>query len=83
MKVSEKQIAEWAENQTTIELLNAVKVRLKELLETPTANCIHYGDPTKSHEALIGQDMKAFMFAVFCEALEGDWSYFEEIEDDD
>jgi hypothetical protein len=42
-----------------------------------------YGDPNKSHENLVQQDMIAHMLAMFRFALEGDWDYFEEIEEDD
>lgn len=82
-KVTEKQIQEWTENPTTIELLKLINAQLIDLVSTPTADCLVYGDPNKSHENLVQQDMIAHMLAMFRFALEGDWDYFEEIEEDD
>jgi len=80
--ISDKQREEWTENPVTIELLKLINVQLIDLVSTPTANCLVYGDPNKSHENLVQQDMIAHMLAMFRFALEGDWEYFEEIEDE-
>jgi len=81
-KVSQKQVAEWAESQVTIELFKEIERSLNELIAMPARECLHYGEPIKTHEALMGQDYKAFLYMIFMQALKGDWSYFEEIEDD-
>jgi hypothetical protein len=90
--ISDKQREEWTENPVTIELLKLINVQLIDLVSTPqlidlvstpTADCLVYGDPNKSHENLVQQDMIAHMLAMFRFALEGDWDYFEEIEEDD
>jgi len=80
--ISDNQRIEWTENPVTSELFDLVENELKNILETPTANCLHYGEAIKSHEALIIQDTQAFMLGVFCEALQGHFGFFEELEDD-
>ena len=82
-KASQKQIAEWVESQVTTELFKEIERGLKDLAAMPTKGCLHYGKPMKTHEALIGQDYTAFLLDKFMRALEGDWSYFEEIEDEE
>jgi hypothetical protein len=82
-KVSEKQRLEWTENPVTLELLELINKELTEIVLTPSANCLHYGEPYKTHESLIEQDVKAFTFATVRLALEGDWEYYEESEDEE
>ena len=77
-KVSEKQRLEWAENPTTLELLRLVKDELKQIVNTPTPDCLIYGDPFKTHENIVELDTRANSFAILELALEGDWEYFEE-----
>ena len=82
-RVTENQRLEWTENPVTIELLKLIDAQLIELVSNPTANCLVYGDATKTHENLVQQDMIAHMLAMFRFALEGDWDYFVEIEDEE
>lgn len=81
--ISEKQKAEWTENPVTIELLKLIDNEIEEILLTPTGSCLHYGDPNKTHEDLIKQDIRAHTFATLSFALRGDWGYFEEQEDEE
>jgi len=81
-KVNEQQIQEWVESPVTIDLFNEIEQELTALNAMPMKGCLHYGEPIKTHEALIGQDMKAFLFDWFMQVLKGDWSYFLEEEDD-
>jgi hypothetical protein len=82
LRVSPKQVEEWTENPVTLKLLELVNTELIEIVSTPSADCLHYGDPNKTHESLITQDVKAYTFATVRLALEGDWSYFEVDEDE-
>jgi hypothetical protein len=81
-RINEKQREEWTENPVTIELLRLVNKELIEIVSTPTASCLSYGDPYKSHEELVRLDARAHTFATIQLALEGDWGYFEELEDE-
>ncbi|GAF67578.1 unnamed protein product, partial [marine sediment metagenome] len=63
-------------------LKELVNKDIKEIALTPSANCLHYGDPQKTQEALVKQDTMAFVFSVVAAALEGDWDYFGEIDDE-
>ena len=81
-KVSENQRIEWTENPVTIELLKLIDVKLIDLVSQPTANCLVYGEPDKTHENIVQQDKETHMLAMFRFALEGDWDYFMEIEDE-
>jgi len=81
-RINEKQILEWIENPVTLELLRLVNEELVEIVSTPTGSCLHYGDPYKTHEELVRMDTKAYTFATIQLALEGDWGYFKEIEDE-
>jgi hypothetical protein len=49
---------------------------------TPMVDCLVNGEPSKSHENLVELDARAHSFATFQIALEGDWSYFEELDDE-
>ena len=82
-RVTENQRLEWTENPVTIELLKLINAQLIDLVSQPTANCLVYGEPDKTHENLVQQDMIAHMLAMFRFALEGDWDYFVEIEDEE
>lgn len=83
MKISDKQREEWAENPVTLELLRLVKNELKQIVLTPTQDCLFYGDPYKTHENLVELDARSHAFATLQLALEGDWDYFEEETDEE
>jgi len=80
--INEKQRAEWTENPVTLELLNLVNKEIVEIFNTPTGVCLHHGDPYKTHEELVRMDARAHTFAAIQVALQGDWGYFEEIENE-
>jgi hypothetical protein len=81
-RLNPKQIIEWTENPVTLELLRLIDREVENILLTPAADCLCYGDPNKTHEELIKQDTRAHTLATLHFALEGDWSSFEEIDDD-
>ena len=80
--INENQKLEWVENPTTLELLKLVKNELKQIVNTPMVDCLVSGEPSKSHENLVDLDTRAHAFAVLELALEGDWEYFEDFEDE-
>ena len=82
MKIKQKQINEWVENPVTLELLSLVKNELIQIVSTPTPDCLVFGDPFKTHENIVELDTRANVFATLQLALEGDWDYFEEDEDE-
>ena len=45
-------------------------------------DCLVNGEPSKSHENLVELDARAHAFATLQLALEGDWDYFEDFEDE-
>ena len=83
MKNSEKQRLEWTENPVTLELLNLVKNELIEIVSTNPSDCLIYGDPFKTHENIVDLQARENAFATLQLVLEGDWEYFEEIEDEE
>ena len=82
-RVTDKQREEWTENPVTLNLLKLVKSELKQIVNTPTPDCLIFGDPFKTHENIIELDTRANSFAILELALEGDWDYFEEEEDEE
>ena len=80
--ISKKQREEWAGNPVTIKFKDLVNKEVREIALTPPANCLHYGKPQETQEALVRQDTMAFVFAVIDDALKGDWSYFGEIDEE-
>jgi len=81
--ISKEQIAEWAENQTTLELKKLAQKQLTSILNTPPLDCIAYGEPNKTHENVVELETRARAWLDLVTALNGDWSYFEEIGEDD
>ena len=80
--INENQKLEWVENPTTLELLKLVKNELKQIVNTPMMDCLVNGEPSKSHENLVDLDARAHAFATLELALEGDWEYFEDFDDE-
>lgn len=80
--INEKQKQEWTENPVTLDLLRLVKEELQEIVLTPATACLFYGEPNKTHENLVELDARESAFATLQLALEGDWDYFEEEEDE-
>ena len=78
MRINQKQISEWSENPVTLELLKLVNEEIDNVVLTPSASCLHYGEPFKTQDNLVTQDVKVYVFAVLKLALEGDWEYFDD-----
>jgi len=82
MRVSNQQRTEWTENPVTTELLDLSTAELKKILETPILDCLCHGEPDKTHESVVNLEARGFAWLTLIDVLKGDWSYFEEIEDD-
>lgn len=82
MRISKQQIEEWAENPVTLELLRNIQEETKEIVGTAITDCVFPGEPNKTHENLIELEARGRTFALLGELLEGDWSYFEEPEEE-
>ena len=80
MKVSKQQRTEWTENPVTTELRKLSETELKKILETPILDCLCHGEPDKTHESVVNLEARGFAWLTLIDALQGDWSYFEEIE---
>ena len=81
-RVSQKQIEEWTENPVTLAALKESKAALIEILETPSVDCLCHGDPQQTQENLVGLDARGHSWLTFTDVLSGDWSIFEELEDE-
>lgn len=81
-RVSPKQVEEWTENPVTLALLGEVIGTLESSIKTPVADVLFFGDPHKTHEAVVQLDTSGRVWLEFIEILKGDWSSLEELEDD-
>ena len=81
-RVSPKQIEDWTENPSTIAALKEAKVKLERLLNDPVLDYLCHGNPQVTQEKLVRKDEEGRMWLVLMQVLSGDWSIFEELEDD-
>ena len=81
-RVSQKQILEWTENPVTLALVDKVSIELRKIMDTPAGECLVHGNPNHTHENLVNLETRAHAWADLYIALEGDWSYFEELDDE-
>lgn len=82
-KVSREQIEEWVENPVTEYLAKLLQDELKGIEETSITSTLVYGEPIKSHENLVNLEAREMAWSDLTAFLSGDWSYFEEEEEDD
>ena len=82
MRVSEKLIAEWTENPTTLAALKETKNKLEGVLNDPVLDYLCAGNPQVTQENLVRKDEEGRMWLVLMQILDGDWSIFEELDDD-
>ena len=80
--VTKDQIADWAENPVTIELLSLCEQELSDIRETSVVDCFYPGDPQKTQENLVELEARERFWESWIAALSGDWTYFEEEEDE-
>ena len=78
MKVSQSQIQDWTENPVTLELFARVSQELEDINKTPIVECYYPGKPSKTQENLTDLNTRAVTWEIFCELLNGNWSYLEE-----
>jgi len=81
-RVSPKQVTEWTENPVTIALKDKVAIELQRIMDTPAGECLVHGRPNQTHENLVDLETRAHTWADLYIALEGDWDYFEELDDE-
>ena len=81
-RVSPKQIEEWCENPSTIEALKEAKNKLEAVLNDPVLDYLCVGNPQVTQENLVRKDEEGRMWLALMQILSGDWSIFEELEDD-
>ena len=82
IRVNPQQVVDWSDNPTTKALLNLIQEEIKEIQETSVTDCFFPGEPQKTQENLIELEARLNTWESLVEFLEGDWSYFEEIEDE-
>lgn len=78
MKISKEQIAEWTENPVTEALFGLASEELERVNSTPIVECYYPGDPNKTQDNVVDLNTRGITWAIFCELLDGDWSYLEE-----
>lgn len=81
-QISSKQIQDWSENPVTIEILALCEQELAEIQETTVTQCIFRGEPQKTQENLVELEAREAVWESWVALLSGDWSYFEEDEDE-
>ncbi len=80
--VNQEMIAEWSESPVTLKLLESCEQELAEVRGTTVVDCFFPGEPQKSQEVLVRLDERENFWASWVALLSGDWSYFEEEEDE-
>ena len=81
-KVKQTQIVDWAEGPVTIELLAHCNSELENIQQTSVIDCYVAGDPQKTQENIVELEARERIWATLTFLLGGDWSYFEEDEDE-
>ena len=81
-RVSPKQVTEWTENPVTIALLEKVSGELQDIMNTPAGECLSYGQPNLTHEKLVRLEASAQAWSELYLVLGGDWSFFEELDNE-
>lgn len=81
--LKQEQISEWTENPVTIEVLKLIKSQLKEIEGSLGLECYVPGEPQKTQELLANLNGCWDSWEMFQTLCEGDWSYFDEEEDEE
>lgn len=82
-QITKEQIIEWTESPVTEWLAHLLGKELESIQNTPVATALVYGDPTKTHENLVELEAREMAWRDLVALLSGDWSYFEEEEDEE
>lgn len=82
-QVSKEQIQDWTENPVTEYLAALLQEELERIQETPVVDTLVYGEPIKTHENLVNLEAREQAWSDLVMLLGGDWSYFEEEEEDE
>ena len=82
-KVKQKQIVDWAEGPVTIELLARCENELNDIQQTSVIDCYVAGEPVKTQENVVELEARERMWTTLTYLLAGDWSYFEEDEEEE
>ena len=81
-QISKEQIQDWTENPVTEYLAELLQDELEEIRQTPVTNALVYGDPQKTQENLVELEAREMAWADLTAFLTGDWSYFEEVDEE-
>lgn len=76
-----EQVNEWRENPVTLELKRLVEIEL-DLTQRSKANAYSPFDAQKTQEILAGLNGCEDTWGLILEALDGDWDYFKEEENE-
>ena len=82
-KVKLEQISDWAEGPVTIELLEHCNSELEHIQQTSVIDCYVAGEPVKTQENVVELEARERMWTTLTYLLAGDWSYFEEDEEEE
>lgn len=77
-----EQLEDWAEGPVTVALLGLCEKELQLIRDTSATDCLFYGDPQKTQENLVNLETRENVWASWVAVLSGDWSYFEEEENE-
>ena len=80
--IDRQQIEDWQENPVTEALRDLVNGEFKEIQEATVTSCLFRGDPQKTQENLIELEARESIWELWDALLSGDWTYFEEGEDE-
>ena len=81
-KVSVEMIQDWTENPVTEVLLSLSSEELNDIQGTPATDCYAPGDPYITQDQLANLAAREGCWSVFCDLLQGDWSYMESEDED-
>ena len=81
--VTKDQITDWSENPVTLELLEQCKLELQDIQDTSCIDCFFPGEPQKTQENLVELESRERFWESWVSVLSGDWSYFEEEDEDE
>ena len=80
--VNQEMITDWTENPVTLKLLESCEQELADVRDTTVIECFISGKPQATQENLVRLDEREGFWASWVALLSGDWSYFEEEEDE-
>jgi len=77
-----KRLVEWAESPITTEILDLIRSHVKELREVSGVDCYSPFNPHKTQELMAGLNGSLDTWDIVQDLLAGDWTFFDEEEDE-